>query len=359
MTNIEFTKNNDFLRMALNETKSMIFVKDKEFRIIYANNAFLSLYPPEKRNTILGTTTLEKFPEEEVEGFLKEDRRALEGEETEIIEQVTDYAGKTRTLLTRKIGFTGEKGEPLMLGICYDVEKMVEQEKVLAEKNMALERFTTIAAHDLRSPLDTLISYMDLIKMDKDTTLSEESLSNLKNMRKSALLMMNQIISLVDLYKDNKAVEETCALNEILAEVKYSLSELIKKENAKILNSEMPIILGQPDLFRQLFQNLIENSLLHRSSKTPLITIKSIDMPAEYVFEIEDNGHNIPPQNDPFIVNNDTKSPKRTGIGLTLCRRIIDSFGGKIWLDHGYTDGGKICFSIPKDTNQDKQTVYI
>jgi signal transduction histidine kinase len=338
----------DFLRMALNETKSLIFVKDEQFRIIYANDAFLGLYPPENRQNIIGTTTLEEFPESEVEGFLKEDRRALQGEETEIIEQVTDYAGNTRTYLTRKLGFTDKDGAPLMLGICYDVAKMVEQEKLLAEQNIALEKFTTIAAHDLRSPLNTLISYMDIIKQDKETTLSQTSLDNLNDMRKSALLMMNQIISLVDLFKDKKSTEKKCALNEIMAEVRYNLSDLIKTENAKILTGEMPIVLGQPDLFRQLFQNLVENSLKHKSDKLPLITIKSIENTDDFIFEIEDNGHGISTQNDPFILHDQNTAPQRTGIGLTLCKRIVQSFGGKIWVDHSYNEGCKICFSYPK-----------
>ena len=164
MINFKAPQETDFLRTALNQTKSLIFVKDNDFRIVYANEAFLDLFPPEKRNSVIGTTTLEEFPNEEVEGFLKEDRRALKGENTEIIEQVTDYAGLTRTYLTRKIGFTSNNGASLMLGICHDVAKMVAQEKVLAQRNIALEKFTTIAAHDLRSPLNTLISYMDIIK---------------------------------------------------------------------------------------------------------------------------------------------------------------------------------------------------
>lgn len=94
----------NFLQMALNEAHNIIFVKDNDFRIIYANKPFFDLFPPERRDSIIGTTTFENFLPAEVEAFTHEDLRALAGGETEIIEDITDYQGNIRTLLTRKIG---------------------------------------------------------------------------------------------------------------------------------------------------------------------------------------------------------------------------------------------------------------
>lgn len=359
MPQSKLTKQANFLKMAIDEAHNLIFVKDNEYRIIYANKPFLNLYPPKDRDSIIGTTTFEKFPDDEVEGFVKEDRRALNGEETEMIEDVTDFEGTTHKMLTRKIGFRGEDNEPLMLGVCSRIDKLIEKENQLAEKNAALEKFTTIAAHDLRSPLNTLISHMDLIKMDKENSLSDDSQGALAEMRKGTLLMMNQISSLLDLFKDNKSVAETCNLNLMMADVRFNLSSEIQKTGAKILNSDLPIVTAQPDLFRQLFQNLIENSIKHKIDKKPLIMIRAIKDNNGYVFEIEDNGYNIELAKDPFIVANNNSKPQRSGIGLTLCKRIVESFQGRIWVDHSYNEGCKICFSFPVDAVQQKERVYI
>ncbi len=350
----------DFLKMALDEAGVLVFVKDKDFKIVYANRAFLGLYPPEKRDNIIGTTTFEEFPPEEIEGFIKEDRRALEGETTEIIEEVTNYKGVTKSYLTRKIGFVSKEGAPLMLGICSDVTQLKSQEEKLVEANSHLEKFTTMAAYDLRSPLNTILSYMDLIKLDKETTLSDTANKNLADMYKSTVLMMGQISTLVDLFKNKKGFSEVTDLNQVIAQVKYNLSTEIESNNVKILASDIPKLNIQADLTRQLFQNLIENSIRYKSEKSPLIMIKFIEEVDEYVFEIEDNGIGIKIKNDPFVEAKDNSSSNIDGLGLVLCKKIVASFGGKIWIDHSFEDGCKICFSYPKNVHiEHKETVYL
>ena len=108
----------DFL---LGNGPSLIFVKDEDSKLIYANTAFLSIYAPDQRDSIIGTTTVESFPEDEAELFLSEDRRAFREGRSEIVEEITDWEAGRRTLLTRKVVFTNEHGQKRLVCIATDI----------------------------------------------------------------------------------------------------------------------------------------------------------------------------------------------------------------------------------------------
>lgn len=106
-----------------------IFVKDRELRIVAANEQFLNIYPEEHRNSIIGTTTVEEFDEQEAAEFLAEDRKALATGYSEVEETLSFPDGIRRTLLTKKIRFEKANGEPYLLGVAIDISKRIEEEK--------------------------------------------------------------------------------------------------------------------------------------------------------------------------------------------------------------------------------------
>jgi len=120
-----------FLKLIMDSIPDFVFVKDKDFKIVQANEAFLELYAPEKRNKVIGTTTLEEFSEEEIESILKQDRMAFAEGFAEGEEIVSDYQGNVRNFHTRKIRFEDLSGESLMLGIARDVTDVVAIRKKL------------------------------------------------------------------------------------------------------------------------------------------------------------------------------------------------------------------------------------
>ena len=87
--------------LVMHEDPNLIFVKDENSVIRYANKAFLEIYPPERRDQVVGSTTIEDYPEAEARLFLEEDRRAIAAGSTEIVETITDYQGNVRTLITK------------------------------------------------------------------------------------------------------------------------------------------------------------------------------------------------------------------------------------------------------------------
>lgn len=341
--------NVDFYQRVLDESSNIVFVKDKDLRIIYANKSFLELYPEDMRETVIGTTTLENFTPEEAEGFIVEDKRALAGETTQIQEVVHGLDGAERTLLTRKIGFKSNDGEPMLLGISSDVSEMAKKEQQLVKANNMLQHFAALAAHDLRTPLQQFISCLELLQMDSSNQISERSQEYVNLMKNSANNLAHQITSLLMIYKPaNEENWSETDLNLLMSEVRFNLETEIQLSGAKVLNDLLPKVHVNPHLFRQLFQNLIENSIKYRSEKSPLILVKSVKKNDGIEFSIEDNGMGIRKESKAFeLFSQEKSSSSGAGIGLALCRNIVERHHGRIWIDEGCTNGACIRFHIP------------
>lgn len=349
MSEVTLNLDKQFFERVLNESANVVFVKDKDFRIIYANQAFLNLYPEDMRDSIVGTTTLESFPPEEAEGFLAEDRRALEGETTQILEDISTPCGQPRTLLTRKIGFTNDDGEPMLLGISSDVTQMVQKERELVKANHMLQHFAALAAHDLRTPLHQFVSCLELLRIDKGNTFSQESEKYMDMMLSSANNLAHQISSLLMVYKPNSETQwSPTDLNLLMSEVRFNLTHEIELSGAKVMNDMLPTLNVNPHLFRQLLQNLIENSIKYKSEKLPLIRVKASEGANGVEFSVEDNGKGISKDSSAFkLFAQENTESSGAGIGLALCRSIVERHKGRIWVDEGCSSGACIRFFIP------------
>lgn len=122
-----------FNQIMLEHIPGYIFVKDEQFRIISANALFLSLYPEDQRDSVIGSTTLEAYDVEEREAFLAQDRKALAEGHTEVKEIITFPNGERKTLLTRKIRFEDVSGSPHILGLAIDISALEEAQNALTD----------------------------------------------------------------------------------------------------------------------------------------------------------------------------------------------------------------------------------
>lgn len=351
-TNKEITNFQDVL---LESSNNLIFVKDRRYHILYANQPFLELYPPDERDKVIGSPSEENFQEDDAAIFLSEDRKAFENGYSEIVEEIQDYTGNKRNFHTQKIRFTdSETGDLRILGIATDVTRLVDRERQLAESNLALENFARMAAHDLRSPLAELMTSIESITYDAETHLSPKSLQFIALMNNCIENLMDLITNILETCKINGLDEEMetleCDLSMLLEEVKFNLGSKIKTMHARILSTKLPTMNVNKALFRQLLHNLIENSLKYRSRSTPIIIIRHQKTDKEDLFSIEDNGIGIRPENREKIFDLYQQSDKKNegyGIGLSLCKTAIEAHGGRIWVDENYNPGCKIFFSIP------------
>lgn len=116
----------DVLTLLMDHFPGLLFVKDEQYRILAANERFLSLYPEEQREHVIGTTTLEDYPEDQRALFLAEDLKALTQGESEVVEKIDFPGGDTRTVLTKKVGKTGVDGRRYLIGAAVDITELEE-----------------------------------------------------------------------------------------------------------------------------------------------------------------------------------------------------------------------------------------
>lgn len=345
----------DFFHLVMDHNPNWVFVKNEKSEFLYANKAFLQHLPPHKRDKLVGSTLIEDFNSaSQAAIYLEEDRKAFQLGNTELIEEITDYLGKTTTILTRKTCFRAANGEKLMLGICTDITEHATRQRELVQTNTMLQNFAAVAAHDLRSPLCTYSSLLDLIKNDKESFLSDKAREYIDMMHDSAVRLTHHITGLLGTYRAshfNQLNRTEVDLNVVLEQVRFNLDTLIRDTGASVLSNKLPILNVDESLFRHMLHNLIENALKYYSpERPPIVIIKHAVMnDGMHQFTVEDNGIGIKPSQESNVFQlYGTEASDGTGIGLglSLCRRISQLHGGRMWVDHSYTRGCRICFTI-------------
>ena len=319
----------DFL---LGNGPSLIFIKDEDSKLTYANKAFLSVYAPDQRDSIIGTTTVESFPEDEAELFLSEDRRAFREGRSELVEEITDWKADRRTLLTRKVVFTNEQGVKRLVCISTDITELAARERRLVRLNAQLKIYSHSIAHDLKNPIASILSGLNLIQRDKGSKLGDRAVAIVSAMRDSAMGLSGSISSML-----KAAAEETSQLlferydlNILLEEVRFNLSAALEGVDASLSVTRLPVATVEPNLLRQLFQNLIENAIKHAGVDRLVITIHHKEERGEHVFYVGDNGKGIPEEKKDMVFTQFFKDGGKEGLGLglTICQRIANLHDG-------------------------------
>ncbi len=226
----------------------------------------------------------------------------------------------------------------------------------LKKSNEDLEQFAYIASHDLQEPLRAVSSYCQLLKEKEYNDVDEESKKFLDYIIDSSFRMKTLIKELLDYSRVGRKDKpfEKIDLEKLLQEVLYDFEVSIKETNANIIvESELPEIFAIRFRIKQLLHNIISNSLKFRSDKSPIIRIGCCEEECSphWLFYIKDNGIGIDEKYYDRIFGVFKRLYSRedypgTGIGLALCKRIVETHGGKIWVES--KEGTYIYFTISK-----------
>ncbi|WP_430412783.1 chemotaxis protein CheB [Kordia sp.] len=242
-----------------------------------------------------------------------------------------------------------------IVGTLLDVTEQRESLQKMKELNIELERFAYLASHDLKEPLKTVTSFTNLFKEEYKGHFDENALKYLDFIEKASSRMIkltNDLLVYSQL--DDKSLNfEHVNLNTIILKIKEDLQSIISETNAEISIGTLPNILCDASQIKQLFQNLISNSLKYRSDKTPKIQISYIEKTPYYEFCIRDNGIGIKEKYHKQIFEvfkrlHSHNEYEGTGIGLANCKRIIENHNGKIWVKSSENNGSEFFFRIPK-----------
>lgn len=225
--------------------------------------------------------------------------------------------------------------------------------------NAELERFAYIASHDLREPVRSIISFAQLVQRRNEGIISAESNEHLDSIINSGHRMYSLIHGLLDysrITSDNKTIHLN-DLNDILRKVKADTKTAAEEAGAIVTIGELPSLYCDELQIRQLFQNLLSNAIKFRNAKNaPLVEVSAEEKDGEWLFKIKDNGIGLDMKYknkifDIFSRLHTIDKYQGSGIGLALCKKIVERHGGKIWVESEQGKGTTFCFTIHANLN--------
>lgn len=227
--------------------------------------------------------------------------------------------------------------ERQLLQLNTDLEKRAEE---LAASNAELERFAYIASHDLQEPLRMVTSFLQLLQKKYGDQLDERADQYIHYAVDGAERMKALILDLLEYSRLGTGKEgfDWVDCGEVMAEVERVFREQIAAAGARLEIGRLPKVWGDKVQLMQLFQNLVSNSLKYASDDPPFIRIIAEERPVYWEFSVADNGIGIEPQffDKVFIIFQRLHSKNEysgTGIGLAICKKIVERHGGKIWVE--------------------------
>lgn len=233
-------------------------------------------------------------------------------------------------------------------------QKMEEQVTELARSNDELEQFAYVVTHDLQEPLRAINSFVQLLKKYCDHQLDERA----RDLISHAVAGTNRMQMLIDDLLTYAQVNASQALVEIdcerlLKNVLTDLSVIIGECGAAVTYDKLPVIKGIRFQLIQLFTNLINNALKFRRSQPPQIHIGVEENPREWIFSVTDNGIGIEEQYLERIFRVFQRLHSRreyagTGIGLAICKKVVEHHSGKIWVKSAPNVGSSFYFTVSK-----------
>jgi PAS domain S-box-containing protein len=293
---------------------------------------------------------------EDLDANIKVWRRSLEtGGPFNIEHRFRRADGAYRWHLTRVHAMRDPQGHISMwIGSNTDIHEQKEKEEELRRANDDLQQFAYSASHDLQEPVRNVTVYSELIGKRYRDVLDDEGRRFLGFLTEGGSRLAMLISDLLA-YTRAGASESDISIHSADAVMQYTLSglaEAIRESQAAVTYDALPdIAMGEAHL-QQIFLNLIGNALKYRTDEPPRIHISATDTGSAWRFSVQDNGIGIDPSYREKIfgvfkrLHRDHKY-SGTGIGLAICQRVVERYGGKIWVESAPGKGSTFYFTVP------------
>lgn len=340
-----------------------IWYKDENNTILRCNRfaAGTTGHTPEE---LAGRSTEEFFPEM-AEKYLKDDREVIASGQPKlgIVEQYTPKHGPHGWIRTDKVPFVDAKtGQKVLIAVAQDITAIKEAEQRLEDmvaqltsSNEELERFAYICSHDLQEPLRIIRNYVAMLERQCANTVAGDEKAQrymhyIVDSSERAQNLISDILSYARLDKEARA-HERVKLDDIFNIVLQNLAQTITEKKAVVTSDPLPEAIGNPTQFIQLFQNLLGNALKF-CMDAPRVHLGAKRAETGWEFSVTDNGIGIDEEYREKIFIIFQRLHRRsdypgTGIGLAICKKVVQHYGGAIRAESAPGNGTAFCFTLP------------
>jgi signal transduction histidine kinase len=234
-------------------------------------------------------------------------------------------------------------------------EELAQKVEELGRSNRDLEQFAYVASHDLQEPLRMVASYVQLLAERYHGKLDENADKYIRYAVEGALRMQSLIQDLLTFSRvgPQEQVWQSTDCNGIVAQAIANVEASIQEQGAVVTHGLLPTVTADGSLLLQVFQNLIANAIKFRSTEPPVVHISAEKQsPTEWQVAVTDNGIGIAPEHAEMIfiifkrLHGRAEYPGN-GIGLSICRRIIEYHGGRVWVEAHVGLGSTFKFTLP------------
>jgi light-regulated signal transduction histidine kinase (bacteriophytochrome) len=265
-----------------------------------------------------------------------------------------EHVGRKVMLLNASEIFNPNAQARTILLAIEDATDRKQAEDALRATNVELQHFAYALTHDLQEPLRMVVNFTQLLSQEHAGKLGEGADQYMAYSVEGALRIESLLKALLGYWEVTERHLEAFDLvncNTVLVKSLLNLQGAIADSGAVVTSDPLPTVLAEEVLLTQLFQNLISNSIKYRSEKTPTIHVSAEREAQGWRFAVRDNGIGIDPTDSSRVFGmfkrlHGSEIPG-TGIGLALCRKLVDRQGGKIWVESEIARGATFYFTIP------------
>lgn len=234
--------------------------------------------------------------------------------------------------------------------------KLQDYNEKLVRSNKELEQFAYIISHDLQEPLRMITGFLAQLERKYEDQLDEKGKKYIFFATDGAKRMRQIILDLLDFSRIGRvdSQKEPADLNEIFEEVKQLNRQYLEEKGAKIESDPLPTLRVAKVPFRQLIHNLVNNGLkFQEPGNKPVVKIKAKELENDWQFSVSDNGIGIAEEYTEKIFNlfqrlHGKQEYSGSGIGLAICKKVVEEHGGRIWVESEPGQGSTFYFTIPK-----------
>ncbi len=349
-----------FLANIINALDDPVFVKDQEHRWVILNDAACKVMG-RPREELIGKTDYDLFAKEQADVFWEKDNLVFETGQTNVNEEEITWYGKLHTISTKKSLFIDSiTGKKFITGTIRDITERKKSElsqneliKKVDKINRELNDFASIVSHDLKAPLRGIKTLANWILADCADKLGEQANEQINLLLERVERMYNLIEGALQYSRlgQTKGKQIQVNLNNFVPEI---INMVVPPENITVtIENELPVIEFEETRIMQVFQNLLSNAIKYMDKPKGWIKIGCVEQDGFWKFSVADNGPGIEEKHFEKIFKIFQALPtspmfEGTGVGLTIAKKIVELYNGKIWLESKVGQGSTFFFTLPK-----------